>query len=69
MLLAAADGFAAAGYAAVAMDFPMHGISPDATPEFAAFGLRIRLLPRLRTNALLTSTISTTQPEHPGRTA
>jgi pimeloyl-ACP methyl ester carboxylesterase len=36
-LLAAADGFAAAGYAAVAMDFPMHGISPDATPQFADF--------------------------------
>ncbi|MDX2419360.1 MAG: hypothetical protein QNK19_18015 [Xanthomonadales bacterium] len=35
-VLAAADGFAAAGYAVVAMDFPMHGISPDATPEFAA---------------------------------
>ena len=34
-VLAAADGFAAAGYAVVAMDFPMHGISPDATPEFA----------------------------------
>ena len=35
-VLGAADGFAAAGYAVVAMDFPMHGISPDATPEFAA---------------------------------
>ena len=33
--LAVADGFAAAGYAVVAMDFPMHGISPDATPQFA----------------------------------
>jgi pimeloyl-ACP methyl ester carboxylesterase len=36
-LLAAADGFAAAGYAAVAMDFPMHGVSPDATPQYAGF--------------------------------
>ena len=36
-LLAAADGFAAAGYAAIAMDFPMHGISPDATPALAGF--------------------------------
>ena len=36
-LLAAADGFAAAGYVAVALDFPMHGVSPDATPEFAPF--------------------------------
>jgi pimeloyl-ACP methyl ester carboxylesterase len=36
-ILAAADGFAAAGYAAVAIDFPMHGISPDATPEYAPF--------------------------------
>ena len=36
-LLAAADGFAAAGYAAVAMDFPMHGISPDDTPQYADF--------------------------------
>ena len=34
-VLGAADGFAAAGYVAVAMDFPMHGISPDATPQFA----------------------------------
>ncbi len=36
-MLAAADGFAAAGYVVVAMDFPMHGVSPDATPEYAAF--------------------------------
>ncbi len=36
-VLAVADGFAAAGYAVVAMDFPMHGVSPDATPEFAPF--------------------------------
>lgn len=36
-MLASADGYAAAGYAVIAMDFPMHGISPDATPEFAAF--------------------------------
>ena len=36
-VLAAADGFAAAGYAVVAMDFPMHGVSPDATPAFAPF--------------------------------
>ena len=36
-VLGAADGFAAAGYAVVAMDFPMHGVSPDATPEFASF--------------------------------
>ena len=36
-VLAAADGFAAAGYAVVAMDFPMHGVSPDATPQYAPF--------------------------------
>lgn len=36
-MLGAADGFAAAGYAVVAMDFPMHGVSPDATPAFAPF--------------------------------
>jgi len=36
-VLGAADGFAAAGYAVVAMDFPMHGVSPDATPAFAPF--------------------------------
>jgi len=36
-VLAAADGFAAAGYAVIAMDFPMHGVSPDATPEYAPF--------------------------------
>jgi hypothetical protein len=36
-LLGTADAFAAAGYVAIAMDFPMHGISPDATPEFADF--------------------------------
>jgi len=36
-LLAAADGFAAAGYVAIAMDFPMHGVSPDATPQYAPF--------------------------------
>jgi len=36
-LLAIADSFAAAGYVAVAMDFPMHGISPDATPQYAPF--------------------------------
>ncbi|MGB7453527.1 MAG: hypothetical protein WBM36_15490, partial [Lysobacterales bacterium] len=35
-VLAIADGYAAAGYAVVAMDFPMHGVSPDATPEFAS---------------------------------
>jgi len=34
-VLGAADGFAAAGYAVVAMDFPMHGVSPDATPQYA----------------------------------
>jgi len=36
-LLAIADSFAAAGYVAVAMDFPMHGVSPDATPQYAPF--------------------------------
>ena len=36
-MLGMADGFAAAGYAVVAMDFPMHGVSPDATPAFAPF--------------------------------
>lgn len=36
-MLAVADGFAAAGYAVVAMDFPLHGVSPDATPDFAPF--------------------------------
>lgn len=35
-VLGAADGFAAAGYAVIAMDFPMHGISPDATPQYAS---------------------------------
>ncbi|MGA9575874.1 MAG: hypothetical protein WBS20_18170, partial [Lysobacterales bacterium] len=35
-VLGTADAFAAAGYVAVAMDFPMHGISPDATPQYAA---------------------------------
>jgi len=34
-ILGAADGFAAAGYAVIGMDFPMHGISPDATPQYA----------------------------------
>jgi len=35
--LRAADTFAQAGYAVVAIDFPLHGISPDAQPELAVF--------------------------------
>ncbi len=35
--LAIADSLALIGYAMVAIDFPVHGISPDAQPELAAF--------------------------------
>ncbi len=35
--LAIADTLASIGYAMVAMDFPLHGISPDAQPELAGF--------------------------------
>lgn len=35
--LAIADTMATIGYAVVAMDFPMHGISPDEQPELAPF--------------------------------
>ena len=35
--LAVADTLASIGYAMVAIDFPLHGISPDAQPELAAF--------------------------------
>lgn len=35
--LAVADTLASIGYAMVAMDFPLHGISPDVTPQFAPF--------------------------------
>lgn len=35
-LLTVADTLASVGYAAIAMDFPMHGISPDESPQLAA---------------------------------
>lgn len=35
--LAMADAMASVGYVVVAIDFPLHGISPDAQPELAAF--------------------------------
>jgi hypothetical protein len=35
--LAIADTMARVGYAVISMDFPLHGISPDATPELAGF--------------------------------
>jgi len=35
--LAVADALASIGYAMVAMDFPLHGISPDDQPELAGF--------------------------------
>lgn len=35
--LAVADTLASIGYAMVAIDFPLHGISPDATPSLAPF--------------------------------
>lgn len=36
-VLAIADTLASIGYAVVAMDFPLHGISPDADPSLAGF--------------------------------
>jgi pimeloyl-ACP methyl ester carboxylesterase len=35
--LSIADAMAAAGYAVIAIDFPMHGISPDTNPELDLF--------------------------------
>ena len=35
--LAIADAMASVGYAVIAIDFPLHGISPDAQPELAGF--------------------------------
>lgn len=35
-----ADTMASLGYAVVAMDFPLHGISPDATPALAPFYIK-----------------------------
>ncbi len=38
--LAVADTLASIGYAVVAMDFPVHGVSPDDTPSLAPFYIK-----------------------------